>query len=99
MRTLRQTRGLRREGFTLIELMVVIAIIAIVAGLVSAAVFKYMGKKDLLNVTNDISQLETDLVNFKQKFGFYPPSKLFLSNRLARYSANSAQIPLAFRQQ
>ena len=60
-------RPARRAGFTLVELLVVITIIAILFALTSAAVVKALGKMDEVRTRNDISQLaERDAVRSRQ---------------------------------
>src|SRR5438128_1061938 len=68
-----------RAGFTLVELLVVITIIAILMSLTTAAVVKVIGKRDELNARNDISQLGVGIQAFKTEFGVsYIPSRLYL---------------------
>jgi prepilin-type N-terminal cleavage/methylation domain-containing protein len=85
MRVIRQTSE-RRPAFTLIELVVVIAIILALAGILLSAVYKAVGFADELKNTNDIRQLDVAIQLFKSKFNVdYVPSKLFLSNNSADY--------------
>jgi general secretion pathway protein G len=84
MSILRNKPAGRRPGFTLIELLVVIAIIGILVALTLAAVMGLLNtapKQDRV----DISQMTTQLQNFKAKYGFYPPGRLYLSNNRADY--------------
>lgn len=66
-------RRRNRPGFTLVELLVVIAIISILAALTMAAVQKVRERGRDVQCRSDITQLETALGQFKQRFGIYPP--------------------------
>src|SRR4051794_36951074 len=69
----------RRGGFTLVELLVVITIIAILFALTSAAVVKAMGKADEVKLRNEISQLAGAVQAFKTEFQApYLPDRLVL---------------------
>lgn len=68
----------QRRGFSLIELIVVIAIITILAALLLAGVQAVLKQRPEIANRNDISQLNIALQNFKAKFGFYPPSRIKL---------------------
>ena len=48
----------RRAGFTLIEMLVVLAIIAILASLTAAAVIKMIGTQQIANTKSELSRLE-----------------------------------------
>jgi len=67
-----------RRGFTLIELMVVVVIIAILMGLVLPAITGVRTRAREAQVTNDISQLEKAITAFKVDFGIEPPSQITL---------------------
>ncbi len=73
---LRRTGPTPRPGFTLIELMVVILIIAILAALTTAAVIRAFGAGKRAQAVTEIGQLDVALAKFKQDFGFYPPSHI-----------------------
>ena len=92
-------RTAARAAFTLVELLVVMAIIAILFGLTTAGVMQYLRKVPDVTTRNDIGQLSNSLETFKTKFKLYPPSAIFLANDPAAYSGNNAQAPFAFRQQ
>src|SRR5258707_470422 len=68
-----------RAGFTLVELLVVMTIIAILFALTAAAVVKSMPKMDETRTRNDISQLANAVQAFKTEFAVaYIPDKLVL---------------------
>jgi len=62
-----------RPGFSLIELLVVVSIIAILGSLILAGVQRARAMGDRVTAANDISQLAAACEKFKQEFGFYPP--------------------------
>jgi len=73
------TRPDRRGGFTLVELLVVITIIAILFSLTAAAVVKAREKADEVRTRNDISQLANAIQAFKTDFqAKYVPDRLVL---------------------
>ena len=57
-----------RPGFTLVELLVVMTIIAILFALTAAAVTKAMAKANEVKTRNDISQLQSGVQAFKTDF-------------------------------
>ncbi len=61
-----------RGGFTLIEILVVISIIAILAAIITPAYFGVRRNAFELTVANDLAQLEGAVEKFKDEFGFYP---------------------------
>ncbi len=67
-----QSKG-RAAGFTLVEMLVVITIIGILAGLVIPAVVVAMRKAKEATIVMEISQLDMALKAYKEKFGEYPP--------------------------
>lgn len=66
------------RGFTLVELLIVIAIISVLLSLVSSAVWKAVVTANRVRNQSEISQLATAVENFKQKFVIYPPSRIVL---------------------
>jgi prepilin-type N-terminal cleavage/methylation domain-containing protein len=83
-----RTRPAGRGGFTLIEMLVVVAIIAILVALTAATALKFLRKGPELQTRNDISQLTTAVGTFKTKFGFYPPSRIRLCQFTSQYGNN-----------
>lgn len=67
-----------RTGFTLIELMVVIVIIAILIGLLVPAVMTARSRARDVEVRSDIAKLEDAIAKFKVTYGTEPPSQLTL---------------------
>ena len=62
-----------RPGFSLIELLVVMSIIAILGSLILVGVQRARAMGRRVSAANDISQLAAACEKFKQEFGFYPP--------------------------
>jgi prepilin-type N-terminal cleavage/methylation domain-containing protein len=75
----------RRPGFTLVELLVVLAIVGVLVGLVAAAVLQFYIVGPRLQTQTELSHLHQAVEAFKQKYNMYPPSKIFLANTQADY--------------
>src|SRR5262249_17808193 len=71
---------------------VVIAIIAILAGLTTAAVMKVFGTGPQAKCANDIRQLQTGLENFKNKFGSYPTGRVKLCKLYSMNNVTGDQV-------
>jgi prepilin-type N-terminal cleavage/methylation domain-containing protein len=80
----------KRAAFTLIEILVVIAIIAILASLLLAGVMAVLYKGPEARLRNDILQLSTQLTKFHAEKGFYPPDRLVLHANYAQYNQANA---------
>ena len=65
-----------RAGFTLVEILMVIAIIGILAALLITAIGRVRDTAKVLSTQNDIGQLEVAVGKFKEQFGLLPPSHL-----------------------
>jgi prepilin-type N-terminal cleavage/methylation domain-containing protein len=85
-----RTRG--RKSFTLLELMIVIAIISILISIAVGAYFRVYDAAKILEVRSDISQMEVALAKFKAQYGVYPPSRVKLCYNYASY--NTTNNPL-----
>jgi len=69
-----QRRFRSRSGFTLTEIMVAITVIAILAGMLMAAVIPAMSSARRTAILMEMKQIEQSIENFKIHHGFYPPS-------------------------
>jgi len=63
----------RRRGFTLIEMLVVVTIIGILAGLITAAALRARTRAKIALIVLEVSELDAACKMFKEKFGEYPP--------------------------
>lgn len=69
-----------RHGFTLIEMLVVIAIIGILAALLVGGLTRSSESKVRSRVRAELEQLEVAIKTFHKTHGFYPPSNTDLNN-------------------
>ena len=72
-----QTRGSDRRGFTLLELLVSIGIIAILMSLIMPAVFSARGSARRITCQNHLRQMGLALTNFADVQGRYPAAGTF----------------------
>lgn len=63
-----------RDGFTLVELLVVIAIIALLAALITAAASRALEAARRARIKAEITQLDTALKDYKNNVGSFPPN-------------------------
>jgi prepilin-type N-terminal cleavage/methylation domain-containing protein len=64
----------KRQGFTLVELLVVIVIIGILAALITVAVSAAITNARQARILLEIGQLSGAMAQYKVKYGSYPPS-------------------------
>ena len=88
-----QTANNRRHGFTLIEIMVVIVILAILIGLLMPALSGARTRVRQAQVRAEISQLENGIGNFKNRFGIEPPSLITLYEDPTRNNGWASNSP------
>lgn len=69
---------LRRRGFTLVELLAVIAILSILMALIIPAVMNGRRSARVAQVVTEVGTLTSAINNFKQDFGIEPPSQITL---------------------
>jgi general secretion pathway protein G len=78
----------------LIELLIVIVIIGILIALLLPVIAGAVKKANEAKVSADINTIANALVNFKEKYGEYPPSRVVLSEA-GVYSLSGGSIPIA----
>lgn len=74
----------RLLGFTLLELLVVVAIIGVLAGYVGPRYFSQIGKSEVNAAKAQIDALEKALDQYRLDTGSYPTAELGLAALLAR---------------
>src|SRR5262249_20105509 len=82
-----QKRPTTRRGFTLVELMIVTAIIGVLVTIWAVALGPMLSTGPQMVTRNEINQLGIALENFKAQFGFYPPSFFVLCENQNDYGA------------
>lgn len=73
----------RPRGFTLTELLIVIAIIAVLASLITAAALGALRRARQTRISLALSELSTACEEFKNQFGAYPPNCAYPTNAQA----------------
>lgn len=84
----RRTTCRRAAGFTLLELMVVLVIIGLLAGIVAPNLFKNVGKSEVMTARAQIDSLSKALDQYRLDNGRYPTTQEGLA-ALVRQPANT----------
>jgi general secretion pathway protein G len=77
-------RRKQQRGFTLIELMVVLTILAMLAALVVPRLFKNVDKSKVSATKTQIAELESALDNYRLDVGSYPTTQMGLQALLSK---------------
>src|SRR5437899_3212598 len=79
----------RRAGFTLIEMLLVIAIIIVLVAMLLPAIFGAIRKANETKVRNEISQLTTAVQIAQREFNVpYFPSRIRLAEKYGYYNSS-----------
>jgi general secretion pathway protein G len=78
------TRPTRRGGFTLVELLLVLTILAILAGIVLPKFTNVSGNAKRTAVQADLQSFKTALSMFEIEMGYYPKGRDGLQNLITR---------------
>lgn len=68
----KQTHRRNDDGFTLVEIMVVVVIIGLLAGLVGPKLFKNLEKANVETARTQMSNFKTSLATYRLDMGRYP---------------------------
>lgn len=68
-----RNRGEKR-GFTIVEILVVIVVIAILAGLLAVTLGPVLRRVNTFAIQQEMTQLDGAIEQFRTDYGFYPPS-------------------------
>ncbi|MCH2201938.1 MAG: type II secretion system GspH family protein [Fuerstiella sp.] len=79
MRTQANTGHEQRSAFTLLELVIVVAIIGVLAGLLFIGMGGALRGVDVTRVKAEFAQLETAMKSFETEYGVIPPSAIVLT--------------------
>jgi len=64
---------MKRKGFTVVELLVIVTIIGILASLITAAAVAARRRAKIAAISTEISQLDMACKSYKERMGEYPP--------------------------
>lgn len=68
----------QRAAFTLVELLIVVTIIAVLAGLLLPVIGSAQRRAQTARTLSEIHALETAITQFRSRYGVYPPSRIHL---------------------
>lgn len=68
-----KTKAIGPRAFTLVELLIVIAIIAILAAMIFPVVGAVKRRAAISKAETELNQVKTSIELYKEKFGYYPP--------------------------
>jgi prepilin-type N-terminal cleavage/methylation domain-containing protein len=83
--TMKKIQAHSRSGFTLVEMLVVIAIMAILAALLIPGISKMKQRAALNRAQTELSRVATAIDAYKEKLGSYPPDSRGDFSRSALY--------------
>jgi prepilin-type N-terminal cleavage/methylation domain-containing protein len=73
-------KGERQKGFTLIEIVVVLAVIAVLVAFLTPTLFDYLRESKLRRAQNDVKNIAAALMNFNRDTSVWPVYKTDLSS-------------------
>ena len=77
--SVRSTRAARRVAFTLMEVLVVVAILVVLAGVGGVIYMRYLDEAKVSRAKLDIHAIETVVLSYKTSNSEFPPSLVILT--------------------
>ncbi len=85
-----------RQAFTLVEILVTITVIGILVGMLAVGVVPAWKRAKEAKIQFEMKQMELSIENFKNHYGFYPPSWVRITNAGGNTPAESVATLLRF---